>query len=330
MPLISATEGRALAESVLMKSHVSETNAAIVADALIAAELDSLGSHGLARLLAYADQAIAGKVNGFATPAISFPTTAIVHVDAKDGFAFPAIRTGIESIPARIKEAGIIALAVARSHHSGVAGHHVERLAECGLVAMFFSNSPAAIAPWGGHVPTYGTNPIAFATPTGGAPLVVDLGLSKVARGKIMVASQRGEPIPDDWAFDGDGYPTTDAKAALAGALAPIGGPKGAALALMVEILAATMTGSNHAFEASSFFDDKGGPPRVGQLILAFDPQRFSSDFPQRLETLLRHVTGQEGVRLPGARRLALREKHRAEGFPIDDGLLEKIRARLA
>lgn len=330
MPLTSEYDALELAEAVLKRSRVSDTNAEIVGRALVAAELDGLRSHGLARLLAYADQAIAGKVDGFAVPSVTSPAAAVVKVDAQDGFAFPAIRAGIEAIGGRIRKTGIVAAAIARSHHSGVAGHHVESLAERGLVGMFFSNSPAAIAPWGGSVATFGTNPIAFACPTAGAPLVIDLGLSKVARGKIMVAAQRGEPIPDDWAFDAEGNSTTDAAAALEGTLSPIGGAKGAALALMVEILSATLTGSNHAFEAASFFDDKGGPPRVGHLILAFDPARFSTDFAKRIEMLLQHIARQEGVRLPGARRFALREKHRAEGFPVDDALLRQIEARLA
>lgn len=330
MTRLTEPEALELAAEALGHSRVSDANARIVATALVAAEMDGIPSHGLSRLPSYAYQAIAGKVNGFEQPAVSFPASALIHVDAHDGFAFPAIRAGLERIPERIAETGTVAVAIARSHHSGVVGHHVEAMAERGLVGLFFSNSPAAMAPWGGTEPTYGTNPIAFAAPTGSAPLVVDLGLARAARGKIMIAAQRGQPIPQGWAFDEDGNPTTDAASGLRGTLAPIGDAKGAALALMVEILAATLTGSNHAFEASSFFDDNGPPPRIGHLMLAIDPTRFAPNFLQRIGVLLGRVAGQPGVRTPGERRLALREKHRAEGFVADDAVLRALESRIA
>jgi (2R)-3-sulfolactate dehydrogenase (NADP+) len=192
-----------------------------------------------------------------------------------------------------------------------------------------FSNAPAAIAPWGGRVASFGTNPIAFAAPNGDEPIVVDLSLSKVARGKVMIARQKGEAIPDGWAFDPSGAPTTDPAAALEGTMAPLGGAKGAALALMVEILAATLTGANHAFEATSFFDDRGPPPGVGQLVIVIDPAAFGGGFGERLGVLVRHVIGQPGTRLPGSRRFALREERRREGIPFNADLLAEIRARL-
>ena len=155
----------------------------------------------------------------------------------------------------------------------------MERLADAGLVALMFVNTPSAIAPWGGSKAVLGTNPIAFACPLPGrAPLVIDLSLSKVARGNIMTAKQRGEKIPEGWALDAAGKPTTDPDAALAGTMVPMGDAKGSALALMVELLAAGLTGANFAAEASSYLDDKGPPPGTGQLIVAFDPQAFGGD----------------------------------------------------
>ena len=330
MPLIGAEEATELARAVLERFRVSGHNAAIVAEALVAADLDGLGSHGLARLLAYADQALNGKVDGFAVPEVSCPAPSIIRVDARNGFAFPAIHAGLESAARRLPDTGIVAVAVTRSHHSGVAGRHVEWLARRGLLGMFFSNSPAAMAPWGGRVASFGTNPIAFAAPTAGEPVIVDLSLSKAARGKIMLAAQRGEPIPPDWAFDRHGRPTTDAVEALAGTVAPLGEAKGAALAFMVEILAATLTGATHAFESSSFFDDRGGPPGTGHLILAIDPAPLGDDFIGRMSALTGHMLAQDGVRLPGARRLAVRRQNLESGFPIDEALLGRIRKRLS
>ncbi len=318
-----------LARDILVAAKTSPENAAIVADALVAAELDGIGSHGLSRLLAYADQAAVGKVDGFAVPTVTRPAAAVVRVDARDGFAFPAIRSGLQAVEERLGECGIVALPIAHSHHCGVAGHHVEHLARLGHLAIMFSNSPAAMAPAGGRNASFGTNPIAFAAPASGEPIVVDLSLSTIARGRVVVASQRGEPIPKGWALDPDGRPTTDAAAALAGTMLPLGGAKGSALALMVEILSATLTGSNHAFEATSFLDAEGGPPRIGHLILAIDPRAFGTDFAGRIETLLAHAYGQAGTRRPGARRFDLRRKHRAEGFAIDAALHRRILERL-
>ena len=150
-------------------------------------------------------------------------------------------------LPAVAREQGIAAAAIRRSHHCGAAGHPVERLAEAGLVAILFANTPAAIAPWGGSVGVFGTNPIAFACPLPGrAPVVVDLSLSKVARGNILAAKQRGEPIPEGWALDRDG-PADDrsGRGASRARCCPLGDAKGTALALMVELLAAGLTGAD-------------------------------------------------------------------------------------
>ncbi len=319
----------ALAARAFTRSKTSEANARSVARALVAAEADGLPSHGLSRLAAYCDQAIAGKVDGFAQPKVTRPKPGVIAVDASSGFAFPALEAGFAAAIPAARETGLVAIGIGRSHHFGVAGHAVERLAEAGLVGIAFGNSPAAIAPWGGAKPLFGTNPIAFAWPRDGRrPLVIDLSLSKVARGRIMVAAQRGESIPEGWALDAAGNPTTDAKAALAGAMIPMGDAKGAALVLMVELLAVAMTGSNFGYEASSFFDAKGPPPHVGQMFLGFDTAAFAPDASARAEVLFQAMAGQAGVRLPGERRFKLREKAKADGVEVPDTLLAEIERR--
>ncbi|MDE2229868.1 MAG: Ldh family oxidoreductase [Alphaproteobacteria bacterium] len=327
---LTVNEAHDLAVRALKRAGTSGAAAAAVAEALVAAELDGIASHGLSRLPFYADQVESGKVNGKAEPAVDRPAPAIVRVDAGDGFAFPAIDAGFAHIDDAVRSAGVIALAISRSHHAGAFGYHVERLAHRGLIALGFGNTPAAIAPWGGKRALFGTNPIAFAAPRRtGAPLVLDLSLSVAARGKIMLAAQKGEPIPDGWALDGAGNPTTDAKAALAGTMVAIGGAKGAGLALMVEILAAALTASNFGFEASSFFDAKGPPPRVGQFFFVLDPARFGAEtYRSRIDVLIAAMSEEAGVRLPGARRQALRVRLEAEGIPISDALLSDLRRR--
>lgn len=327
----SLTELETLAARAFTRSKTSEQNARSVARALVAADADGLSSHGLSRLAAYCDQALAGKVDGFAVPRASRPKPAVIGVDAASGFAFPALDAGFAAAIPAARETGLVAVAVGRSHHFGVAGHAVERLAGAGLVGIAFGNSPAAIAPWGGAKPLFGTNPIAFAWPRAGRhPLVIDLSLSKVARGKIMVAAQKGEAIPEGWALGADGRPTTDAKAALGGAMIPMGDAKGAALVLMVELLAVALTGSNFGWEASSFFDAKGPPPHVGQMFLAFDPSAFAPDAAARAEVVFQAMASQAGVRLPGDRRFKLREKAAADGVEVPDALLAEIERRAA
>jgi (2R)-3-sulfolactate dehydrogenase (NADP+) len=236
-------------------------------------------------------------------------------------------------LPALAASTGIAAAAFRRSHHCGVVGRHVEHLAEQGLVALMFANTPAAMAAWGGKRPVFGTNPIGFAAPQRGRPpLVVDMALSSVARGRILTAAQKNEPIPADWAVDAEGRPTTDAKAALKGTLTPAGGAKGAALALMVEVLAVTIAGANFAAEATSFFEADGAPPGVGQLLIAIDPAAFAGrDVAlDRFAALAGMIETDGTARLPGTRRLALREQAARAGIAVDAKLLADVRVLAA
>ncbi|HMQ91569.1 MAG TPA: Ldh family oxidoreductase [Amaricoccus sp.] len=326
--LFTVDAAEALIRDALLASDVSPANATSVARALVAAEIDGQKGHGFSRLAAYAAQARAGKVAGHAVPRITRPFAAAILVDAGNGFAFPAIDAAIDALAETAPETGIAMAGIRRSHHCGQLGAHVERLAERGLIALMVANSPKAMAPWGGSRAVFGTNPIAFATPReGAAPLVIDLSLSKVARGRIMAAAQAGQSIPEGWALDAGGRPTTDPAAALAGTMIPLGDAKGAALALVVEILSASLIGANHAFEASSFFDAEGPPPGVGQTIIAFRPG--VEGYGARLETLLRAILSQEGTRLPGAGKAAARRRAAEAGLEIPEERLREIRALL-
>lgn len=324
----TAAELEALATKVLVNVGTPEPAAQSVAKALVRANSDGLHSHGLARLKAYSAQVAAGKVAGGAVPMLEKLGPSAARIDANDGFAFPAFDLAIDTMVEMTAETPVAGIAVTNSHHFGVAGHHVERLAERGVVGLVFGNSPQAIAPWGGSKPLFGTNPIAFGFPRADAPpVVVDLSLSKVARGKVKLAADEGREIPEGWALDADGNATTDAAAGMGGSMIPLGDAKGAALVLAVEIMAAAMTGAHFGYEASSFFDDKGGPPRVGQFILGFNPGPLSGgSYAERLEVLLSAVTDQPGTRLPGSRRIGIREKSQSEGIEVPDDLLEWMR----
>ncbi len=328
MATVDWQELEGLVAAALERNATSPANARTVAQALVLAEADGLKGHGLSRVPSYAAQARAGKVDGRATPSVARPAGAVVAIDAAGGFAYPALDAAVATLPEVAPTQGVAVAAIRRSHHCGAAGLACERLADEGLMAMLFANTPPAIAPWGGRKALFGTNPIAFACPLPDAPpMVIDLSLSKVARGNILAAKQRGEAIPEGWAFDDDGQPTTDPTAALGGTMAPAGDAKGTALALMVELLAAGLTGANYAEEASSFLDAEGPPPGTGQLLLAFAPDRVGG--PGRLArfaALAQAVDGEPGARLPGARRHALRRVARADGLLVADDALAKLR----
>ena len=316
-----------LIQRALKGSNVSQENALSVAAALTQAQIDGQVGHGISRVASYCAQARSGKVNGHATPHIAAETASALRIDAQHGFAFPAIDLAIKELPNKAKSIGIAAATIFRSHHFGVAGWHVERLAMQDTVGIIVGNSPAAIAPFGGSTPIFGTNPIAFAAPRhSNDPLVIDLSLSQVARGKVMVAAKEGQSIPEGWGLDQNGQPTTDPKAVLQGSMLPMGGAKGAALVLLVEILSAALCGAQFGFEASSFFDAEGEPPAVGQTLLCIDPQLFSDDsFGNRLEVLLEQILMQEGARLPGTKRLTLREHSAIEGIAVSQVSLQEV-----
>ncbi len=324
---VSLEELSDLATHALVAANTSSENARIVAAALVAADADGLSSHGVSRIPFYADQALSGKIDGNARPDLQVTARASIAVDAKCGFAFPAIKVGLARAMDLIKDTGVVAVTVTNSHHAGACGYHVEQVAAHGYIALGFTNTPSAMAPWGGSKGTFGTNPIAFACPRADTlPLVIDLSLSRVARGKVMLAEKKHEQIPAGWALDAKGEPTTDPKAALTGTMVPVGEAKGAALALMVEILTAGLTGAKFAFQASSFFTVDGPPPRIGQFFFVVDPDVFAGEtFAVRIEELIAEILSQQGTRLPGDRRLAQRGKSRRDGVAISKQLYEEL-----
>ena len=322
---LALDEAERLATRALMKNRTSETNAHVTARALVAAEVDGQSGHGLTRVPSYAEQARVGKVDGFAVPRVSGEGAAR-RIDAHTGFAYPAIEMALETLIPLARRMGAASIGIFASHHCGQAGRHVERLADAGLVAFLFANTPSAMAFHGGALPRMGTNPLAFAAPIPGRPpLVIDMALSVVARGKIISAKAKGETIPGDWAVDVEGKSTTDPDKALAGALLPIGGAKGSALALIVEILCGALAGSNFGWEASAFLDAKGSPPQLGQFLVAFDPRHFAGDaFLPRMAALTAALAA-DGARLPGDRRLQRRARAAQEGLSLDRDLHARI-----
>src|SRR5690606_4350811 len=192
------------------------------------------------------------------------------------------------------------------------AGLHLDTVGREGLVGFAFSNYPAAMPARGGRRALIGTNPIAAGFPrANGDPIVIDLSLSEVARGKLMVAAREGKEIPPGWALDKDGNPTTDPKVGLEGMMCPAGGVKGAMLAPMVELLCVALTGASFGYEADSFFTAEGNRPHIGHVGLAIDPSGLvgKAAYDERVESVVAAMLAAADVRLPGGRRLALQRK---------------------
>ena len=332
MPTFTLLELTDLAQRALARAGARDDVAAVTAVALVAAEAQGLSSHGMSRVPQYALHLRNGRADGRAVPEVVRSSGATLLVDAKSGLAFPACALAVALCVERARQFGIAFAGITNSHHFGVAGDHLRPVAEAGMVGMAFGNSPAAMPAAGGRRPLFGTNPIAAVFPRRAAvPLVIDLSLSEAARGKVMVAARDGTPIPPGWALDCDGTPTTDAKAALKGSMLPVGGNKGAMLALVVELLACALTGAAFGFEADTFFEGIGNRPRLGQAFLVIDPDAMAGrdTYLARVETLIEIMQVEPDVRLPGVRRDALAAAAARDGIAITQALADEL-AQLA
>jgi (2R)-3-sulfolactate dehydrogenase (NADP+) len=333
MATLSLDEARRRVAATLERAGAGRTMAESTAHALVLAESQGLGSHGLSRVAQYAAHLKNGRVHGAAVPRVVKSKGAVVVVDAEEGLAFPACDLAVVEATKRAAEFGIGFVGVVRSHHAGVIVDHLRPAARAGMVGLGFANSPAAMPAAGGRHPVFGTNPVAAIFPRrAAAPLMIDLSLSEVARGKVMLAAREDKPIPPGWALDAEGRPTTDAKAALAGSMLAIGAvssSKGAMLALVVELLVTALIGANFGFEASSFFVDEGNRPGIGQAFLVIDPDALAGRdaFLDRLEVLVREMLADEGVRLPGVRRQALAARAESDGISVADPVLAILAA---
>jgi (2R)-3-sulfolactate dehydrogenase (NADP+) len=253
-------------------------------------------------------------------------------VDGQDGLAFPAIKTATD-LSVRLANAhGVGLVAIKNTHHFGVAGHYTEAAARAGYVSILLGNTPAAMPMAGGKNALFGTNPLAAAFPVKGKdPLVIDMSLSAVARGKLLVASKKGESIPEGWALDAEGKPTTDPNEGLKGLMVPLGGDKGALLALIIELLAVGLSGSQFSYEADTFFAMKGNKPRLGQLLITIDPGLSGAGtYNKRIAAFLAMLASDDGIRLPGQRRFAQRAQALRSGVTVNDTVVQEIKSGIS
>ncbi|WP_018633946.1 Ldh family oxidoreductase [Neomegalonema perideroedes] len=309
---------QALVEEILRKAGASPQAAGAVARTIVAGERDGCASHGVYRLEGCLRTIKAGKVDPRAEPSLSDDGSAVLRVAAKGGFSGPAFELGAPVLAERARKLGLAALVVNDCTHFSALWPEVEVLTDMGLAALALCPSYAVVAPTGGISPLLGTNPLAFGWPRREAPpYVFDFATSAAARGEIELRRRAGETLPEGWALDAEGAPTTDPEQALAGAMLPFGGHKGSALATMIELLAGTMIGDRTSAEALEHLGATSLAPQHGELILAFDPERFAAGRPgnpfDRAEILFDAILGQ-GARLPSQRRFTARAKTLAAG----------------
>ena len=317
-----------LACTALERAGANHRMAEAAARHLVRAEAQGLPTHGLSRVPFYCGMLRGGRADGAAQPVMVAERAGACLIDNRDGLPYVSAQWAVEEAIQRARRNAIAFAGIRNSGHVGVLGIHVEAIAQAGMVGFGFTNSPAAMPPWGGKKPLFGTNPMAAAFPRPGkAPIIVDLALTTVVRGRIMMAMKRGERIPEGWALDRNGKPTTDPKEAIEhGSLFPIGGAKGAMLALVFELICAALTGAAIGPEADSFFSEEGNRPRIGQAFMAIDPGALAGmqTYWERTEAVVAAMLSDPEVRLPGARRFAAEESAK-KGIEVPDDLMAQI-----
>lgn len=330
---IDFTELVALLQQVFERHGTSSQVAAILAHNCASAQRDGAHSHGVFRIPGYLSTLASGWVNGKAQPKVSDVASGYVRVDADNGFAQPALAAARQLLVDKARSAGIAMLAIHNSHHFAALWPDVEPFAEQGLVALSVVNSMTCVVPHGADRPLFGTNPIAFAAPRAdGPPIVFDLATSAIAHGDVQIAARKGERLPPGMGVDSLGQPTQDPKAILeGGALLPFGGHKGSALSMMVELLAAALTGGNFSFEFDWSSHPGARTPWTGQLLIVIDPSKTTGqDFAQRSQELVRQMHGAGLRRLPGDRRHRARALAQVEGIELEAEQLSQLRALAA
>lgn len=319
--------------NLLQGVGVPKADADIVADVLVDTSLEGLDTHGISRLPIYTTRIQNGRINPKANIKVDKTAAAVAVIDGDNGLGQ---LVGVKSMEVAInlaKEAGVGAVSVKRSNHYGASSYFCKQAAKAGMIGLAFTNTPSGIPAWGAREAYFGTNPIAFGFPTEDKPVVVDMSSSIVARGNIILAAKQGKPIPEGWAIDGEGRPTTDAKAALAGAVLPMAGPKGYAMALAVEIMSGIISGSAFGKQVGWIYDESTEPVDIGHSFIALDVSKFMPlhEFTGRMGQMITEIKespkaeGTIEIFIPGERRVLKAKARSQEGVPVPDQLLNEL-----
>ena len=319
-------------KALLVAVGVPEAEALIVSSVLVDTSLDGIDTHGISRLPIYLSCLLNGRIN----PKPSFQeklNDAVASVDGDNGLGQLVAYRSMALAVDLAKVYGLGFVTVKNSNHFGAASTYCKMAAHERMVGQAYTNSPCGIPPWGGKKPYFGTNPISYGFPNGNQPVVVDMSSSTVARGNIILAAKEGLTIPKGWAIDQDGNPTTDAKEALQGAVLPVGGAKGYALALAVEVMSGIISGSAYGTHVGWIYDDSLEPVNIGHSFFALDITRLMpfENYAQRMTDMIGEIKdvpraeGVDAIRIPGERRQSIAEERKKEGIPINEGLLQEL-----
>ena len=325
--------------AALVAGGVRQPVAASVAGSLVYADVRGVDSHGVLRLPIYIRRVREGMVDAASEPAVVEDRGATALVDGGNNFGAYVGQKALDLAVARARRHGVATVGVRRSNHFGTAAYFAEQAAAQGLIALIVSNASQTMPPTGGVRPFLGTNPLAIAAPSGGpTPFLLDMATSQVARGKIIAAARRGEPIPEGWAIDAAGQPTRDAEAGLAGAVLPLGGAKGYGLSMAIDILAGVLTGAGYGPHVRNMYEDWENPQDVGHAFILIDIAAFMPmpAFVARMQDYLAllkaepRAPGVPEILFAGEYEHRLAEKRRETGVILAPALVEELTALAA
>jgi LDH2 family malate/lactate/ureidoglycolate dehydrogenase len=330
---VTASDARAFAQNVLVGNGVPTENAAIIAKCLIEADLRGVDTHGINRIPSYMTRVRQGVLDPKASPTLTQITPVVAQVDGHNAFGFVAAHMGMASAVEMAKTFGIGMVSIKHSNHFGMSAWVVQQAIDAGMMSLVFTNSSPALPVWGGMSKLMGVSPIACGAPAGKAkPFILDMAPSVAARGKIYKAHRRGEKIPTDWALDADGQRTDDPGKALEGVMLPMGGPKGSALSIMMDVFSGVLSGSAFAGHVTNPYDPSK-PADVGHFLIAIKPDLFMSleDFKARMDYLYQRVVesdkmaGVDRIYFPGEIEQLTQEERESNGIPYVQAEIDSL-----
>jgi LDH2 family malate/lactate/ureidoglycolate dehydrogenase len=331
----SADALRRFAKAMFVARGLADEAAAIVADNLLHADLRGHASHGVTRIPIYLERLDRGVVNARPDIRVTRTRPGVALVDGDNGMGAVVADLAMKQAIGLAAETGVGIASIRASNHNGPASFFAMQALEQGCIGVSSTNSPVSMAVWGSRGRALGTNPIALAVPAGRhASIVADMSSSVVARGKIVEAAKRGDPIPPGWALDAEGRPTTDPKAAEAGVVLPFAGPKGSALAVLVDVLCGVLSGAAFGRLVSNLYADFSNPQNNGQFMMAIDVAGFMppEDFRRRVDDLVDmlkatpRAAGVEEILMPGEPEARSAAQRTRAGIPLPANVIEDLR----